>query len=141
MVLCVTTENQRNVDLRLSIFRGIPAKHKWVSAAPLLEPLDLRSYLAEGWIEHVEVTGEKAIGAARGSTQIRQCMYEWAVDLAEQCQASQVRFSFMSGGSRLVYQGEEIDDHRPCYHSFASTLGIDVKVPLIFKLGSFTQRI
>ena len=63
---------------RLELLRQIPAKLKWVSAEPLLEPLNLRPYLS--WLAWV-VTGCESAGRDK-----RRLMdIAWVRDLDEQC--------------------------------------------------------
>jgi hypothetical protein len=46
-----------------------------VSVAPILESIDICDYLAEQWIEHVEVLGEKFFRKSEINL-IRACRYE-----------------------------------------------------------------
>ncbi len=131
VVIAVTAENQRRVDERLPIFLKIPCKHKWIAAMPLLEPIDVEAYLEQG-IEHVEVGGESA-----PAQQVRQLNYDWVVNLADQCQRTNTRMSFMTVGNLFV-MNDEIFTHcdSACYHSRkADSLKLDVPIPLNFMLA------
>lgn len=55
----VTCENQKRVNERLPILRELPFKRKGVCATPLLEKIDIKQYLQEGWIEQVKCSGER----------------------------------------------------------------------------------
>ena len=49
----VTCENQRRADERIPILHELPFRHKGVMCAPMIGPVSLRDYLAEGQIEQV----------------------------------------------------------------------------------------
>ena len=49
----VSAENQRAAEQRIPILMGAPVQHRWVSAEPLLGPLDLSDWLYPGGIEWV----------------------------------------------------------------------------------------
>jgi len=134
VIIEVTTENQEMADKRLPIFRDIPAKHKWLSVAPFIENLDLSKYLAEGWIERIEATGEKAIGASKNA-ETRELKYEWVENLSNQCKQYNTSFCFTSCGSNFKYNNKTFHDHCGCFKScLAQGLELDNKVKIEFKL-------
>ena len=132
VVIMVTVENQKRADERLPIFSQIPCKHKWIAAMPLLESINIEQYLTAD-IEHVEVGGERApFGKARPLN------YDWVVALAQQCNRTNTRMSFMAVGSRFE-MNNELFTHcgSACYHSpKADSLELDVVVPLKFNLNN-----
>lgn len=85
--LGVSVENQ-DYTWRIDYLRNIPAKLKWVSAEPLLGPLDLTPYLKSvplGWV----ISG----GESTDSKHIpRKPDKQWFLDLAAQCKTAGVPF-------------------------------------------------
>lgn len=103
----VTAENQRRADERLPILLELPFKHKGVMTAPLIGPINIDRYLADGQIEQVIAGGENYDGA-------RPCDFEWIKALSTQCKAHDVTFCFTETGSRFIKDGREylMPDHR-----------------------------
>lgn len=93
VVVCCTVENQSNADKRLAIFKNLPIQHKCITAQPLLERIDIESYL-DG-IELVVVGGESDISA-------RPLNYEWVLDIRAQCLKKQVDFEFRQCGTYFI---------------------------------------
>lgn len=128
-------------DYRLPIFKTLKIKHKWLSVAPMLEQVDLTKYLAEGWIEHIEVSGEKTIHAA-SNADVRPLYYEWVEDLSNQCKKYDVKFSFLTCGSKFHYNGKIFNDHCPCYKScLANGLELNVDKQLVFNLKDIVIKV
>jgi protein gp37 len=82
--LGVTVENQNHVN-RLSELYDIPASMKFLSAEPLLGPLDLSEHM--GFIDWVIAGGESG-------PDFREMKEEWATDLRDQCVDAGVPFFF-----------------------------------------------
>lgn len=132
VIIEVTVETQELVNYRLNIFRDIPCKHKWLSCCPLIEPLDLTSFLKEGWIECIEACGETG-----EMDKVRPTYYEWVESLSEQCKKYQVRFMLMKIGYNFIHKGERHSERSACYFSsYADALGLDVAIPISFKLNN-----
>lgn len=139
VIISVTAETQQIAEKRLPILKNIKAKHKWVSVCPMIEPVDLSKYLAEGWIECVEATGEKAIGAVK-EQEVRELQFEWVENLSNQCKQTDTKFIFMSCGYNFKYNGKTFKDRCPCYRScLAQGLELDVEKPIEFKLQSLKK--
>ncbi len=85
-----TVENQELADYRLPLFLSYPIKHRFIACSPLLERVDLSSYLYG--IEHVTVAGETGREA-------RECDYDWVLDIRQQCIEANISFWFKSTGS------------------------------------------
>ena len=96
VVVCCTIENQKNADLRLSIFEKLPIKHKCITAQPLLESIDIEKYLDD--IELVVVGGESDVKA-------RVFNYDWVLDLRKQCVRKNVDFEFRQCGTYTIKDG------------------------------------
>lgn len=98
VIVCCTIENQKNADKRLSIFQGLPIKHKCITAQPLIERIDIRNYLAD--IELVVVGGESDYCA-------RPLDYAWVLDIREQCIQKNVNFEFRQCGTHFIKDGKQ----------------------------------
>jgi protein gp37 len=98
--ICCTTENQAMADLRLPIFNKLPCKHKTIIVEPMLEGVNLEKYLKTGKYIQVLCGGENGV-------QARQCKYEWAKSLHDQCEKYNVNFDFKQVGTRFVLENGE----------------------------------
>lgn len=100
----VSTEDQKRADLRIPALLDTPAAVRWISAEPLLGPIDLRltgsapSLLIDGtimrWrrrIDWVVAGGESGRGA-------RPMHPDWARSLRDQCATARVPFLFKQWG-------------------------------------------
>lgn len=113
-----TVENQDRADCRMPVFLSLPIKHRLVIVEPMLQRVDLRSYLATGLIEEVSVGGESGRYA-------RPLDYAWVLDMRGQCAGCGVPFSFHQTGSRLVKDGRLYHIPRIHQHSQAKKAGLD----------------
>ncbi len=86
-------ENQDRADFRLSIFSGLPIKHKNIICQPLIEEIDIGKYL-DG-MELVVVGGES-------DTFARPLYYDWVLSIREQCRDRGVHFQFRQCGTHFV---------------------------------------
>lgn len=78
-----TAEDQRRANERLPVLLTLPAPVRFVSAEPLLEPLDLTPWL--GGLHWVIAGGE-----SNQSAPARPCNPEWIRSIVRQCQAAGV---------------------------------------------------
>jgi len=92
VILGVTVENQKQADLRLSVFNDIVARIKYISCSPLLEKINIEAYLKD--IHYVSVAGEVA---KRG----RLLDFDWVLDLKNQCDAVGTDMFFKDTGSLI----------------------------------------
>lgn len=131
VIIDVTAENQLRADERIPILLNLPLKHRWVACSPLLEHIDLSSYLKTGLIEAVEALGEKAYVKPA-----RPIKYEWVESLKKQCESYDVRFNLLYVGHNFIMPDQSvIADNCTCYHSLlADSLNLDYYRPLIFNL-------
>jgi len=90
--LGVTAENQRRADERIPALLRVPAKVHWISAEPLLGPIDLRPWLGISWCI---VGGESGHGARRMDPQ-------WAKDILKHCREYGVAYHFKQKGEILA---------------------------------------
>lgn len=91
-----TVENQTVADESLPLFLSYPIKRRFIACAPLLEEIDLSSYLHG--VEHVSVGGETGREA-------RVCNYEWILNIRKQCEQAGVTFWFKNTGSLFQHDG------------------------------------
>lgn len=96
--ICCTVEDQKRADSRLPVFLNLPIRHKSIICEPLLENIQLLSYLLPS-IEKVIVGGETGEGA-------RVCDYDWVLNLREQCKQRKIAFEFMQTGSLFRKDGK-----------------------------------
>ena len=93
--LGVTTADQRWADERIPVLLSVPAVCHWISAEPLLGPLDLRRWLRPDRLSWCVVGGESGAGARRMDP-------AWARDILAQCRVAGAAFHFKQNGSALA---------------------------------------
>lgn len=93
-----TVENQDRADFRLSVFNGLPIKHKNIICQPLIGRVDLSAYLDN--VELVVVGGESDKNA-------RPLDFEWVLAIREQCMARGVHFEFRQCGTHFIRDGKK----------------------------------
>ena len=91
--LGVSAEDQRRVDERIPVLLETPAATRFVSAEPLLGPIDLLEYLVwdESMMHWIIVGGESGPSA-------RPMHPDWARAIRDQCRAASVPFFFKQWG-------------------------------------------
>ena len=114
-----TVENQQMADRRLPVFKSLPIKYKSIIAAPLLGPLDLRSYL-DSSISEVSTGGESGAAA-------RVLDFEWVLDIRRQCIDAGVEFHFHQTGARLLKEGRLYRIPRCHQHEQAKRADVDIR--------------
>lgn len=95
--LGTTVEDQKWAEERLPHLAEIPAAVRFISAEPLLGPLNISHWLSEhiDWV----ITGGESGPKARPSSP------SWFLDLLNQCMASEVAFHFKQWGDWAPGQG------------------------------------
>jgi protein gp37 len=101
--LGVSVENQATADERIPILLQTPAAHRFVSAEPLLEPIDLSIYLASGFDEppHNDILSWVIVGGESGVA-ARPCDVAWVRSIVSQCQAADVPAFVKQVGARPI---------------------------------------
>ena len=94
VTICCTCENQNRADFRLPAFLNLPIRHRTLIHEPMLEQIEIRSYLATGLIEQVTCGGESGPEA-------RICDYAWILDTMQQCREYDVPFWFKQTGANF----------------------------------------
>lgn len=89
--LGVSVEDQKRADERIPALLDTPAAVRWVSAEPLLGPLDLTYFIATG-LDWVVVGGESGLRVIKGMES------DWPRSLQRQCAAAGVAFFFKQWG-------------------------------------------
>lgn len=92
-IMC-TAENQSRADDRIPELLELPIRHKAIIHEPMLEQIDIRSYLASGQIEQVICGGESGEDA-------RVCDFAWVLETMNQCVEYDVPFRFKQTGARF----------------------------------------
>jgi len=115
--LGVSCENQAMADKRIPLLLEIPAKVRFLSCEPLLEPLDLSKFLpiewseiAEDWIESWPGVGSYNVNdypnwiivGGESGTGARPCHVDWIRDIASQCQSAKVPVFVKQLGSNVI---------------------------------------
>jgi protein gp37 len=118
VIVCCTVESQKSADYRLSIFKSLPIKHKYITCQPLLENIEIKKYL-DG-VELVVVGGESDINA-------RQLDYDWVLNIREQCISRKVSFYFRQCGTHFIKNGKKYVIQTRDLCKQAKKTGIDVK--------------
>ncbi|MDE6810897.1 MAG: phage Gp37/Gp68 family protein, partial [Muribaculaceae bacterium] len=113
-----TIENQEMADRRMPVFLSLPIRHRLVIVAPMLERINLLSYLDPELIEEVSVGGESGKYA-------RPLVYDWVLDMHRQCMKSNVSFNFHQTGSYLIKDGRRYHIPREHQHSQAKKAGLN----------------
>lgn len=88
--LGVSVEDQTRADLRIPVLLKTPAAKRWISAEPLLGPLDLRPWLSD--LDWVVVGGESGPGS-------RPMHPDWVKQIRDDCRAAGVPFLFKQWGN------------------------------------------
>ena len=121
VIIGCTVENQEMADYRLPIFLSIPICHRAIVAAPMLTPLDIRTYLNPDKVEEVNASGESGQDA-------RMCNYEWILSLRQQCVDSDIPFQFHQTGANFIKDGKTYRVPRRQQIAQAKKAGIDYKI-------------
>jgi protein gp37 len=128
--LGVSTENQQWANIRIPALLDTPAAVRWISAEPLLGPIDLHTDPIEAgspfWgsqLDWVVVGGESGHGA-------RPMHPDWARSLRDQCTAAGVPFLFKQWGEwRIAIPGQDTWDaieSIPLRHDVPMEPGVDI---------------
>jgi protein gp37 len=112
-----SVENQATADYRLPIFLKTPILHKSIMVAPILEKVDISTYLS-GEMEKVVVGGESGTNA-------RICRFDWVLDIRSQCIEKRIPFHFHQTGSRFLKDDKLYKIRRGQQESQAKKANID----------------
>lgn len=114
--LGVTAENQKEAARRIPLLLETPAAVRWIAAEPLLERIDVRSWLREPGVE-LEKRGPKLDWIVAGGeigTEAQACHPDWARSLRDQCAQSGTPFFWTSWGAHTPPgEGRDEDESLP----------------------------
>jgi protein gp37 len=130
--LGVSAEDQQWADIRVHALLSTPAAVRWVSAEPLLGPIDLRNLRArngaviDALYGDVKTAPGEIYAACPGSVAwvvaggesgaaARPMRPEWARSLRDQCQAARVPFFFEQWGAHRWVAGSRWDEATQCW--------------------------
>ena len=105
-----TMENQKRVDERAPIYVNLPLNTKGIMIEPMLEEVDLSSYIDK--VDAVSVGGESGDNA-------RTLDFEWVKNIRTQCKKAHVEFNFHQTGAKLIVDGKLYNIPRSKQHSQA----------------------
>ena len=97
--LGVTTENQTAFDVRIPLLLEVEARIYFISAEPLLGPIDMRLEKLNNHLDQVIVGGESGRG-------VRDMNPVWAQDIMKQCKEARIPFFFKQRGGSVKIDGE-----------------------------------
>ena len=103
-----TAENQRWADKRIPLLLEVPAVVRFISAEPLLGPLDLATWLRPdryGRCVHWVVAGGES------GPHSRPMNPEWARSLRDQCRKARTAFLFKQWGNWAPIAPERVNGH------------------------------
>ena len=110
-------------DKRIPLLLEIPAKVRFLSCEPLLEPINLSKFLpiewseiAEDWIESWPGIGSYSrdaypswiIAGGESGAGSRECHVDWIRDIASQCQSAKVPVFIKQLGSNALLNGNKL---------------------------------
>ncbi len=102
--LGVSVEDQKRADERIPILLDTPAAVRWISAEPLLGPLDLVTFLGGTlrigniFIKVPAVRLDWVVAGGESGPDARPMHPDWARSLRDQCAAAEVPFLFKQWG-------------------------------------------
>ena len=101
--LGVSAENQQMADSRIPALLSIGSQMPWVSAEPLLGPVNLRPYLGDGGLRWIVSGGESGLG-------YRPADVDWFRDIRDACDVVEsVEFYHKQGSSFRPGQDRILD--------------------------------
>lgn len=130
--LGVSAEDQHWAEIRVHALLSTPAAVRWVSAEPLLGPIDLRNLrarngaLIDALCGDVKSPAGEIYAACPGSVtwvvaggesgaRARPMHPDWARSLRDQCQAARIPYLFKQWGSHRWIAGSKWDEATQCW--------------------------
>ncbi len=120
ITIACTVENQDRANYRLPIFLASPIAHRHIVCEPLLEQIELSSYLTQG-VEQLLAGGESGPNA-------RPCHFEWVLDLRRQALQAGISFYFKQTGANFVKDGRLYRIPRSQQHRQAAKAALNLSV-------------
>ncbi len=124
--LGVSAEDQATADERVPILLDTPAAVRWLSAEPLLGPLDLRQIRLRGELSTLDALAPRrghmeefrwprldwVVAGGESGPGARPMHPAWARALRDQCSAAEAAFHFKQWGGRSAKSGGRLLDGR-----------------------------
>lgn len=107
--LGVSVEDQQRADERIPLLCEAPAAIRFISAEPLLGPLDITEYLQEdaGRCGEQHATLDWVIAGCESGHGARPCATDWLLSLRDQCAAARTPFFLKQALHDDTIRGEE----------------------------------
>jgi protein gp37 len=145
--LGVSVENQAAADARIPILLRTPAAIRFISAEPLLGPLDITSipWTVRGYLEEPHGdTLDWVICGGESGPHARPMHPDWARGLRDQCQAAGIPFFFKQWGEWCPGENVESarkfetvqminDEFLPCSDDWVTEADSDE--PILYRVG------
>lgn len=96
--LGVSTEDQKHADLRIPALLDTPAAVRWISAEPLLGPIDLIQHFGSGPAFGNPAALDWVVAGGESGPRARPMHPDWARSLRDQCVEAVVPFQFKQWG-------------------------------------------
>jgi protein gp37 len=116
--LGVSVEDQAAADTRIPVLLETPAWTRWVSAEPLLAPVEISGYL-DGMVVHADISRPNVdwvVAGGESGANARPMHPEWVRSLRHQCVEACVPFLFKQWGewcpSPFLPKGTTLPAHR-----------------------------
>lgn len=93
--LGVSVEDQKRADLRIPALLDTPAAVRWISAEPLLGPVDIINGLGDSWLTGIDWI----VAGGESGPSSRPMHPDWARSLRDQSEVAGVPFLFKQWGS------------------------------------------
>lgn len=94
----VTAENQGTAGYRLPILLDLPIKHRGICIEPMLEGMDISTFLESGRFDLGVIAGGES-----GSSRVTRALdYKWIEDIKNQCSRYNTPFWFKQTGTRFI---------------------------------------
>jgi hypothetical protein len=119
--LGVSTEDQKWADIRIPVLADTPAAVRFISAEPLLGPIDLTAYLPRLDLPRLDWV---IVGGESGP-QHRPMHPDWPRSIRDQCTSTGVAFLFKQWGGRTAKAGGRELDGRT-WDQYPDTIGEEV---------------
>ena len=105
--LGVSVENQATADERIPILLQTPAAVRFLSAEPLLEPIDLATWFFSAMTDQGKCACDWVIVGGESGPGARPCNVEWIRSIVRQCRGAHVPVFVKQLGSQPVWHEEE----------------------------------
>ena len=121
--LGVSVENQVTADERVPLLMASPAAIRWISAEPLIGPVNLSTWLKVGSVEsQLGLTNpgiDWVVAGGESGPQARPMLPDWPRALQAQCGTATVPFLFKQWGEHFT-TAFRMSDQLPVFRQFTS---------------------